>query len=323
MGLSASQMRLMALTARKSDLEYQGQQINQARMNLAYQTEGITTEYSDKMSNKYQDVFTPQANMAQIQDDFTKAIGVNNLGSISAGNTSLDVAIQLNSMGDNEVVMDDTETTKLIDDLVILRDSVAKGDTKIVAHNTLGYGMNETERNAAMVAGGPSGVSGLDFSKDQLVAYLDTMISNLKTKKVDGNNGITGKELKDSLNMAAIALVQTNPKDADSAAKQTAAIQDNTNASAWFLQRILGNADAGQQGGIAFGKLDADGYYTADDAAAEAKYKSDSARIQTQDKRLEIMEKNIDTQHKAIETELDAVKKVLDKNIETSFKTFA
>ena len=45
--------------------------------------------------------------------------------------------------------------------------------------------------------------------------------------------------------------------------------------------------------------------------------------IQSQDQILEVRLKNIDTEHKALETEVDAIKKVLDKNIETSFKTFA
>lgn len=45
--------------------------------------------------------------------------------------------------------------------------------------------------------------------------------------------------------------------------------------------------------------------------------------IQSQDQMLEVRLKNIDTEHKALETEVESIKKVLDKNIETSFKTFA
>lgn len=45
--------------------------------------------------------------------------------------------------------------------------------------------------------------------------------------------------------------------------------------------------------------------------------------IQSQDQILEVRLKNIDTEHKALETEVESIKKVLDKNIETSFKTFA
>lgn len=41
MGLAASQARFLGLTARKSDLEYQGQQINQARSELANTTDTL------------------------------------------------------------------------------------------------------------------------------------------------------------------------------------------------------------------------------------------------------------------------------------------
>ena len=46
------------------------------------------------------------------------------------------------------------------------------------------------------------------------------------------------------------------------------------------------------------------------------------AAIQTLDKALELNLKRLETQRQAIETEVQAVKKVLDKNIESSFKTF-
>ena len=38
---------------------------------------------------------------------------------------------------------------------------------------------------------------------------------------------------------------------------------------------------------------------------------------------LDLELKQIETQHKAIETEYDSVKKVIDKNIEVSYKIFA
>lgn len=45
--------------------------------------------------------------------------------------------------------------------------------------------------------------------------------------------------------------------------------------------------------------------------------------IQTQDKSLELKMKQLDTEHNAVQTEMEAVQKVLQKNIEGSFKTFA
>ena len=44
--------------------------------------------------------------------------------------------------------------------------------------------------------------------------------------------------------------------------------------------------------------------------------------IQQQDKQLELKLKQLDTEENAISTEMDAVKKVISKNVESSFKTF-
>ena len=44
--------------------------------------------------------------------------------------------------------------------------------------------------------------------------------------------------------------------------------------------------------------------------------------IQAQDKQLELKLKQLDTEENAISTEMDAVKKVISKNVESSFKTF-
>ena len=41
MGMAASQARYLALVARKSNCEYEGQQINQARLNLSNQTANL------------------------------------------------------------------------------------------------------------------------------------------------------------------------------------------------------------------------------------------------------------------------------------------
>lgn len=62
---------------------------------------------------------------------------------------------------------------------------------------------------------------------------------------------------------------------------------------------------------------------TSDDSAAEAKYESQSLLVQNQDKQLDLELSQIESQHKALETEYDSVKKVIEKNIEVSYKIFA
>lgn len=45
--------------------------------------------------------------------------------------------------------------------------------------------------------------------------------------------------------------------------------------------------------------------------------------IQSLDKGLELQLRRVDTQQQAVQTELDAVKKIIDKNVELTFKVFA
>ena len=62
--------------------------------------------------------------------------------------------------------------------------------------------------------------------------------------------------------------------------------------------------------------------YTEDDAAALAIYEAATAEIQAKDKQLELQVKRIETEHNAVQTEMESVKKVIEKNIEQTFKTF-
>lgn len=59
-----------------------------------------------------------------------------------------------------------------------------------------------------------------------------------------------------------------------------------------------------------------------DMARAEADYEVTMSQIQAKDKRFDLQLTEINTEHKAIETEVDSVKKVIDKNIDRTFKTF-
>lgn len=66
-----------------------------------------------------------------------------------------------------------------------------------------------------------------------------------------------------------------------------------------------------------------DKYDTSDDDVAQSEYEAKSLKIQNQDKMLDLELKQIETQHKAVETEYDSVKKIIDKNIEVSYKIFS
>lgn len=57
-------------------------------------------------------------------------------------------------------------------------------------------------------------------------------------------------------------------------------------------------------------------------AIIKAEYESKMSSLQSTDKKFELDLKEIETQHTAIQTEYDTCKKIIDKNIETSFKSF-
>ena len=63
-------------------------------------------------------------------------------------------------------------------------------------------------------------------------------------------------------------------------------------------------------------------YDKTDDAAANADYTRESKRLERQDAMLEMRLEQLEADHKAIETEMDSVQKVIDDNVENSFKTF-
>ena len=65
------------------------------------------------------------------------------------------------------------------------------------------------------------------------------------------------------------------------------------------------------------------GYDTSDDAAADAEYRQKTAALQVKEKRLQMELQQVEAQQKACETEIDSVKKIMDKNIDRTFKVFS
>ncbi len=102
---------------------------------------------------------------------------------------------------------------------------------------------------------------------------------------------------------------------------------DQLSSGNLFVEKWDANAGAAGTGGfqsISYGTdtLLIEELDTSDDAAAEAEYQAQTSKIQVKDKKLDNDLKQIETEHKSLETEYDSVKKVIEKNIERSFKIF-
>lgn len=222
MGMSASQARFLMLTARKSDIEYQVQQINQQRLLLSNNMESTIKEYTDKMNNTvlvYKSI-AENANCTLTYDVITKPI--------SEGGMGLYI---INSAGKIVVASEDELE-----------------------------GLDEEECKM--------------FWVDDSVKDYDFLERNLK----NGN----------------LYIGDYNPS------KEEPITRYSLDGSS----DILEVAD------------------TSDDAVAQANYETSMTSLQRKDKMLELQLSQLETEHQAIQTEIDSIKDVINKNVESSFKTF-
>ena len=103
-------------------------------------------------------------------------------------------------------------------------------------------------------------------------------------------------------------------------------IEEQLRNGNWMLQRPEETDSAGNKSWksihySSIGNIE-DSLDTSDDAAISAEYEQKVAYFQHKDKELELHLQQIQTSHNAIQTEIDSVKKVIQKNIESTFKTF-
>ena len=99
-------------------------------------------------------------------------------------------------------------------------------------------------------------------------------------------------------------------------------------AGNWFIKEYDEAGGPNHKGGweeISYSSGDAQLMVMNDDfelAKAEADYEAAMDKIQQKDKRFDLELQTIDTEHSAIQTEMDSVNKVMDKNIDRTFKIF-
>jgi len=156
--------------------------------------------------------------------------------------------------------------------------------------------------------------------------YLDHKVIRIRT--VDPN---TGEDRYEKMTAAGLTNVNMRLQDQNGRTVDPGAVNEGytahmLNTGQWKLTYINDNETTGKKAGETVEWQDnpslAEVHDTSQDSLKAAKHDTEAKKLQLEDKRLEMELKNIDTEHKAIETEIEAVKKVIDKNIESSFKTF-
>ncbi len=291
MGLSASQGRMLLLTARKSDLEFRAQQISQKRLVLSQQLEDIASDYEDATSDRQMKItlYSTSSDSEDAAQKITKEVNLtySNLVSGSLGTT--DGSIQPNLITGEQAY------------------------TSNVAYRLVNF-------DGAIVVSNVNEIPGVSFDDN---GELNTTDSAYEVKK-----GADGKLRVSMESTGAVYVVDTNlatgSTDTTGSITGPNYLQDCLRNGKYLIQRFDSSSDEGKWRNISWDATAniSDGYYQDNDDSAKAKYDRLQQQIQSQDKKLEMELDNVETQRSAVKTEEESVKKVIDENIEKSFNAF-
>ncbi len=234
MGIAASQARYLSLTARKSNVEFQGQMVNQARTNLANESANI---YNEMMMLK-----TPTVPSVY---DYYEDLGAFEVSYSSGSGSTTECYI----------------------------DSFSETSTAGNYNVNFKYYLNGVEQRFV-------GTADLVVNDG---ATIPSSISNITIP-----DGQVSDSMKTALEGTTASVYSQNVYDE---AAYDEALKKSENEQAVYNQRIQ-------------------------------ELNARTEQLQIEDRTLELQLRQLDTEQDALQTELDAVKKVIEKNVETVFKTF-
>lgn len=343
MGMAASQARYIELTARKTNVEYEGQQINEQRTSLANQSAGLFNQLltlnvpTPPNTNDFTTVqytFSDGANNDTITNiqplegdpNYNKTVTYtyNQTVNKGIGQTRTDLGVNL----EGTTYWLTNGGTKL---------NQTKLNQCTVDTNNPNYSGTDVAALTQICIDNPTSTmrDALDYDED---TQTITLASIGNAYKYTNPNGTTYFYSDTDLN-AGINL--TNP----GAATNLTGYYDTQiqQAVTTTSKAYVAQADGGRYSSITLENYTASFPLTAttktdtaayDNAMNNFEYQNQlyaqetsniNARteiIQQEDRTLEMKLKQLDTEQEALNTEMESVKKVIDKNIEQTFKTF-
>lgn len=376
MGMSASQARFLSLTARKTNTEYEGQQINQQRTTLSNESANyysqlasmtvptppsssdyskITYSFEDGTENNTITSLIAQPNGVYLlnylqetvgetinangnviitrKDDGTYAIGATTLYNVGSGTTYytwIDATTgetrRESSLPDPEPAEYSTEVTPEgerwdNDPYLKTLSNEDKADALALEQQYLRLLRNkygeETNWFVRYQKDGNGSYYPVFYNQKEVEEsnYTDNNMSTSGIKSYVYGQGTVTKDIRNKY-----ARVEQ-----DTSGRYTTIIiynsqddcENNIDGITYKLTAKTSADDAAYN--------DAMNKYFFDKAQYDKKIQEVNAKIeiiQVQDKNLELKLKQLDTEENALNTEMEAVKKVIQKNVDSSFKTF-
>ena len=324
MGLAASQARFLGITARKSNIEYEGQQVNQQRTALA---EEVNALYSQLLSLE-----------VPVAPDSTEFYETNY--SFSLDNTSgydgsyLVKSYYQNDDGTYYLNTERTYNKNVAVGSVLTNSSITsttdEQGNKIYTLNTTdgSYTLTANAQNSASMISLINSTYGEGTVTDNSLYYYQdanglthymtpSQVENYTPEMELSSYYSSNKEVTETV----IFENATVTFDANNRFSSISATDPNTGAT------IFNNAEVdttriynseGYDAALRDYTLSKDEY---NKKVADLNAQTES--LQQEDKVLELRLNQIDTEQNELQTELEAVKAVLDKNIENTFNTFS
>lgn len=333
MGMAASQARYLELTARKTDVEFQGQQINQQRTELADESAGLfnqllgltvptppsstdftTTAYSftdgtnDYTISSVRNITGDPNNNVNVTYYYTQATYT------GIDRTRTDLGVNLVGGAGGTFWLTDGAATP--QNITKLTQCQATGTDDITAIEQI---IKDTSTVAAPTqfaqdyAGGIGNIYKYTDAGGNTYYYGVSQLTTLAGQS--GRAGTTDNYFAKNLDKRYDKTENAYLTKADSGRYSSIKLASET-AALDITTKTTTDQNAYQ---------DAMNEYQFKQQQYQQEVNSINARtsiVQSQDRTLELKLKQLDTEQEALQTEMDSVKKVIDKNIEQTFKTF-
>ena len=344
MGMAASQARFLGLTARMNNIEYEGQQINQQR-----------TALSNKTASYYSDLLGMAVPTCPSVEEFTQTVYTFNDGALTNQITSLIADPQNPGTYKVSYIRSWTDDFSIVSAAPSI---ITKTTTN--GANTFKIGANTLYKLGTAVANRKDDKYISELSADQQANILKEEQAYLKLlQDMHGNTDDYYVRYIQNTATGEYEAVFYNAKDIEPSTGTGGPVYDEKgNTQSFVAAYKIGSADRTEEIKGLEGctiEQDSTGRYinltmdgttyalstntvTDQDAYEDAmnQYEYDKAIydqsieeinakieiIQAEDKNLELRLKQLDTEHNAISSEKDAVSKVIEKAVESGFKTF-
>ena len=317
MGMAASQARFLNLTARKTNIEYQGQQINQQR-----------TELSNESANLYNQMLSLQVPVPPNTQDYTKVQytfvmpGGSDEATISQfvqkGTNTYTVAFSYKTVELGIAPCTDKEkpkATKNTSDWSIVTSSGKSYTTTKITGGTDKIHGDVYTKMRAVTGHSSDDIYYINVGTEEKPKYEYFYSSGLPSSGTDVVTYYTAGDVEkwkeDTYTPCTIN------RDAQNRVQSFTYNNGTTDTTFTVTTNTMTDEDAYN---------DAMNEYTYQSYLYEQEMNKINAKtsiIQAQDRELELKLKQLDTEHNAIQTEADSVQSVCKKNVEDSFKVFA